>query len=806
MYKKFIASFCILLILTLTPSPPPASNTETAAASVTSVTPAGTNLVLDTTKYDVMPKNFRKSSDLINIGSGQNLNFTGLSSLNASGSSQFSGENLSLLIDAIATPMHIVDIDLRQESHGFINGLPVSWANEKNDANIGMSFGQVLKDESSKLRSIKLGVPLSFYNHPQISVVPKKVENESRLAGSKGLSYVRIPVTDGKIPTDDMVDCFVSLIKALPTDTWLHFHCKEGVGRTTTFMIMYDMMRNYKNVSADDIINRQLLLDNFDESGIKSFENQERLTFLKSFYEYCKQNGDSFDIKWSYWKNSPRYINNPTAPTSLYVIPQDKLTAAERTMIASLQGLANFYCSSQIYTLSTAQPDYKIWLEDLKNNYGVSYKIISDPWKLLDIYKDRVDGYVLYSRKAPNDPSINNACSFAALNNCLVVDEAIEAKVKLHGITKLKADCRNTEEAWAYERLWAKGLNHSLVIQLSPAKDAALRDYAIMSKSLVFYEASADNTTLRDKIFSSMEGNALCLGWGPDEFINVSTASKHGVSVVAADWSYNLTVLSAFRPVPAVQKAAAALPKDKNVHYVTFVMSDGDNQQWYLGTNYSSPRWYGSPLRGCFNLGWSISPSLYYLAPTVFNLYYKSASGGSFNDYFIVAPSGNGYMYPSKYEKSKLDGYVEELNAYMEKADEKYVAIIDDSSFYDKKLWDTFTAKPNIEGLFYLDYDRHDNYHGAILWSNGKPVVACRDLLWKGLESGDELVKAVDDRVGKGQTNAENPDSYTFVYVHVWSKNTGDVAAVVNKLKKNPRVRVVTPEVFMELIKTNVRH
>lgn len=368
MYKKFIASFCILLILTLAPSPPPASDTGTVTASVTSGAPAGTNLILDTTNYEVMAKNFRKSSDLIKIGSGKNLNFTGLSSLNTSGSSQFSGENLSLLIDAIATPLHIVDIDLRQESHGFINGLPVSWANAKNDANMGMSFGQVLKDESSKLRSIKPGVPLSFYNHPGISIVPKRVENESRLAGSKGLSYVRIPVTDGKIPTDDMVDCFVSLIKALPADTWLHFHCKEGIGRTTTFMIMYDMMRNYKNVSADDIINRQLLLDNLDESGIKSFENQERTAFLKSFYEYCKQNGDSFDIKWSYWKNSPRYINNPTAPTGLYVIPRDKLSSAERTMLASLQGLANFYCSSQIYTLSTAQPDYKIWLEDLKNN------------------------------------------------------------------------------------------------------------------------------------------------------------------------------------------------------------------------------------------------------------------------------------------------------------------------------------------------------------------------------------------------------------------------------------------------------
>ena len=119
--------------------------------------------------------------------------------------------------------------------------------------------------------------------------------------------------------------------------------------------------------------------------------------------------------------------------------------------------------------------------------------------------------------------------------------------------------------------------------------------------------------------------SSICLGWGPDEFTNVSTASKYGVSMVAADWSYNLTVLSAFPSLPITQKASMNIPKEKNVHYVTFIMSDGDNQQWNLGTNYGSPKWYGSPYRGKFNLGWSISPSLYYLAPTVFNLYYKNA-------------------------------------------------------------------------------------------------------------------------------------------------------------------------------------
>ncbi len=51
------------------------------------------------------------------------------------------------------------------------------------------------------------------------------------------------------------------------------------------------------------------------------------------------------------------------------------MTSSERTMIATLQGIVNNHCSDQIYTLNSSQPDYQIWLDDLKNNYGVSYKI-----------------------------------------------------------------------------------------------------------------------------------------------------------------------------------------------------------------------------------------------------------------------------------------------------------------------------------------------------------------------------------------------------------------------------------------------
>lgn len=800
------------------------------------------HLVLDPSQTEAIPDHFRKSSNGLNESTAKGINTTGLKELNISGSEQFAEFNLPIVIKSIGD-YKLTIVDLRQESHGFVNGFPVSFKNSLNNANEGLSRDQVINKEIADLSSIKVNEPITFFNKPKNSVVVKDVKRETDVAKSNNVSYLRVPVTDRKLPTDDMVDFFVSSVKDLPKNSWLHFHCKHGIGRTTTFMILYDMMKNSKDVPMNDIIQRQLLLANFDEKEIKSFNNPGRSKLFTDFYNYCKSN-DGFKTSWTDWKNKNKvtinstftdknltvnknennllhsytnafvntntnissYIKSSNMPNYLYVISQNEMSSSERTMIATLQGLISQRSSSQIYTLNSSQPDYKIWLYDLKLNHNIQYEIIHNPWKLIDMFKDYISGYILYNTTSnkPND-SINNACSLAALKNSIVIEESLEDKIQTLGLTK-SYDCRNTDKSWAYNNLWDKYLNHSTVIQLSPLKDTSLRDYAVMTKSLVFYEDSIEDTFLRNKIFSSMPPNGIVLGWGPDEFVNVSTASKYGVSVVAADWSYNLSVLSSLPLKKLTQSPSPNIPKEENVHYVTFIMSDGDNQQWCLGSNFNSPKWYGSPYRGNFDLGWSLSPALYYLSPTVFDMYYKTASNLKGRDYFVVPPSGNGYMYPSKFEKTKLNSYIDTLNSYMKQVNQKYITIIDDGSFYDKALWQSFLSKPNIDGLFYLDYHRHDKYKGDILWVNNKPVVSCKELLWSNLQDEEGLISSINNNVNLGQVDVHNSNSYTFVYVHVWSKDVQNVETVVKKLNENPKIRVVTPDTFMKLIKQNLPH
>lgn len=306
MIKKFNRSITILLagLLFFSLFPYEAalslqSSSQTMAKGNNSNVENPVYLVLDNDTYDVLPSKFRKTSDAQSIANDDKINTKGLEKLNISGSQQFSKINLPILLKAINTDLPLIDFDLRQESHGFVNGLPISFENEHDNANEGLTDAQVLKREKEQLASIKLGVPLTFHNKPDKTIIPKEVIDENTLVTSNDIGYVRIFATDEILPTPSVIDSFVDEVKKIDKESWLHFHCKEGIGRTTTFMIFYDMIKNYKDVSAEDIIYRQIALADFDANDIRLITSARRINLYKTFYNYLKDNYGNLDIKYS---------------------------------------------------------------------------------------------------------------------------------------------------------------------------------------------------------------------------------------------------------------------------------------------------------------------------------------------------------------------------------------------------------------------------------------------------------------------------------------------------------------------------
>lgn len=307
------------------------NSTDSSQAAATSDKGNAIYLSVDSQDKSALPSRFRKSSNSIgNTVNSQTVSLEGLSGLNIAGSGQFTAKSLELVKESLGN-VSVTVVDLRQESHGFINGDAVSWTDADDKVNKGLTTEQVLNDETEKLNAIAVGGSTTLTNSSsEESVTVESMETEKELVESYGMSYLRIPVTNNEKPTAEMVDLFISFIKSQKEGTWVYFHCREGVGRTTVFMFMYDCMKNAKNVSLNDIMNRQVLLGgknliNSGEDDTTTYAGQ-RSAFLKSFYEYCKENTDNYSTTWSEWNTANCTISIGLSLPSVARVPLKSIT------------------------------------------------------------------------------------------------------------------------------------------------------------------------------------------------------------------------------------------------------------------------------------------------------------------------------------------------------------------------------------------------------------------------------------------------------------------------------------------------
>lgn len=272
-------------------------------------------LVMDMSNAARLPKNFRTTNDNIH----GDVNRTGLKDLHIAGGSQFSKLSFKKILNRL-DEKKITIIDLRQESHGFLNSNAISWYAPNDAINAGKTIQVIEADQTQLLDDLNKQDIVDVFNIASKKngyiakarakqYVVHQVMNEDQFAESAKQNYARIYVQDTYAPTNDEVDRFLEIVKAVPKDQWIYFHCRAGVGRTTTFMAMDDMLHNAKKVSFNDIIKRQHVLGGKDleepaKSDLKVKRTQERLAFLEKFYQYAKENTDNFATTWSQWLNS----------------------------------------------------------------------------------------------------------------------------------------------------------------------------------------------------------------------------------------------------------------------------------------------------------------------------------------------------------------------------------------------------------------------------------------------------------------------------------------------------------------------
>ena len=284
----------------------------------------GPVLKVDRQDISELPRNFRIANDSFKntLKDGIIPSRVGMDKIRASASSMFSEQEFEQVLARIpVASKNVIVLDLRQESHGYLNGTAVSWFLFNNWGNDGKSIGEVNKIERTQLDAALAGSPTTVYNFDddknvittsfQMNVTSARTEEE--MVKSHGAGYYRLALLDHFRPEDKDVDVFVEWYKKLPKDAWLHIHCFAGMGRTTIFMNMVDILQNAKQVSFDDIVGRQALIGTVDLRDIDGKLNWkrkayiERLQFTKHFYEYVKQSPKDFPVKYSDWAKKYDY-------------------------------------------------------------------------------------------------------------------------------------------------------------------------------------------------------------------------------------------------------------------------------------------------------------------------------------------------------------------------------------------------------------------------------------------------------------------------------------------------------------------
>ncbi|MFX1707427.1 GxGYxYP family putative glycoside hydrolase [Chitinophaga sp. CC14] len=477
------------------------------------------------------------------------------------------------------------------------------------------------------------------------------------------------------------------------------------------------------------------------------------------------------------------------ALTALCAIPASSLTAEQKVLIATLQGVVAKTSGEQIYIDEGGASS--VWKNYLSEKYKIRITNYTSWAELLRHFVPKVSGYVLYNR-TKNIRSLTAANSLCGPMNAIAVDASLETAVITAGIKIKKADMRARDEKWVWEH-YSATFSRSLAAEQNPAIDHHLRDYITLTNAFTFYDGE---TPWRADVLKALQPEAFCFGYGKEEFSMVANAAAAGVVMLPTDLAANLAPLSSvYDEAPLKQQGRTTPAAEQNVHYVTFLLSDGDNVGYDL---WSMQQYFSHPLRGTFNMGYTISPSLVDLAPAAMRWYYeKAANTDKGRDFFVAGPSGSGYTFPSKMPAAALDQYVQRLNTFMAKSDLNIVNILDQGALERMDLWDKYLAQPNIDALLYTGYGEAPG--GSIRFSaNGKPVIEAGDNLWAGLEEEATVISNINARPADPYSRS----GYTLVFVHTWTKDMSAISTVIAGLNKN--VRVVTPDAFVQLVRKNL--
>ncbi len=502
-----------------------------------------------------------------------------------------------------------------------------------------------------------------------------------------------------------------------------------------------------------------------------------------------------------------------TAKTIYYMNPTTLWSHSTAGMLAlgSLQGLVARCCDEQIYLMGSdenteyvrtvTERDWNVTWSDTVDGKEISLENLLAYYADKNVYK----GYILCSDE--NEESQYVAVSIAGLIDAVVVMEENKALLENLGF-KCLLDVSDKDDAWLRQSEYWDQLNKDIAIErlfhpregvISYGGLPGLIDLAVLNGAY----ATVYNGYVKEEHaahFEYLNDDAYIFGWyipiGEDGVVD--SLGRINAGIIPADTVKNLSVLTGFSLDSIQQKRLNDAAMDaENVHTVTFVYTDGDNLWWFTeGPFITTDRYmYYDPNR-TFSVGWGLpATSLDLMGPVATYLYETKP----IQDEFVMSLSGTTYTYVSRWDEAARAEMSENLAAFMERMDLKYMVLLDDSAGTRDDIFADFTEHDQIEGIFYVGYDWKS---GRVIWTDGKPTVHYRNYFDYSAAGGYEsyLNWLQRDTLSTDPTKTR---SYSFYYINAWGTHMDSLTSFVNELPDN--VEVVTPSEFMDRLVANCK-
>lgn len=539
----------------------------------------------------------------------------------------------------------------------------------------------------------------------------------------------------------------------------------------------------------------------------------------------------------------------PLAET-VYVVPRAALTREQHVMLVFLQGItaktaaAIYIDNGGVGSEYIAQ--YQARYVDTGRSNVTFDTSVTDPWVLVERFRDSFGGKFVTFDMGENDPGINLASTIAGVESWLGVPAGLREQALEHGLTEAR-DVRGlpgtfTEQERAIFLEYKDRLNKRLLSHFTPNAWAG-RDLGIANGTLFFFTRDYINAPstflegrgLRHEVYRWADPAALLLGfWASgDEIVFIDDMSRYGKTMVPSHSRSNGTVTMALEGSASLTqpwRSNEALPKAKAVegkHTIAFYVTDGDNITVVDGSGGGVCAPYNTMLGprcqsgDTFKMTYSIAPLLGRMAPFVMEYFYDNNDGpyglGEYDSY-IGCTSGMSIINASSFPRQTLESFAKMTADTMERTDIHVITPIDQLIhnpmflLRHREYLAPFAQYDSIKGgVWQIDPPKYKSGRGLVVWANDKPWVAVRTALWAPVdEAGHDSVSAewLDGIAASLNQRSGDPhtiDGYSVIAIQPWSIHYSDIQYLVSKLDMD-RVQIVFVEELIDMVTENVPH